>query len=192
MTTAHRATIGDVVLFEFVVTSVYALFVIMGVMQPETLLGVMVGDWIDFTAPAVQVLIPPVPVPDGFGEGALFAAIGVYRHILAACFVIACGCFARSRRHWRYWGERIRGRLSTATGSPGSRYRLALFGYRRTLLGLVAVMLLALFVETQMPAIAGYLFGASWTYIRAPILIAIAYLFACRAAALRISLIKPH
>jgi len=58
------------------------------------------------------------------------------------------------------------------------------------LLGLVAVVFLLLFWESRVPILAEYLFTASWTYVRAPLLTAIAYTFACHAAALRCSKIK--
>lgn len=59
-------------------------------------------------------------------------------------------------------------------------------------LGLAAAMFLALFVEAQIPAIGGHLFRASWTYVRAPLLLAAAYSFACQAVALRTLLNKPR
>jgi hypothetical protein len=192
MPTTHHPTIGDTVFFEFMLASAYALLIILGKEHSETLLAGVVESWIDLTAPAVHVLFALVPVPDGLREGALSDTIWVYRHILVACFLIACGGFVRSHRHWRYWGDRLRGPLFAAIAGPRRRRRFALFGYRRMLLGLVAVMFLALFVEAQLPVVADYLFGASWTYIRAPLLTAAAYSFACHAAALRVSLIKTR
>ena len=177
--------IGDAVLFEFIVTSTYSLLITIGTGQPETFLGMAVEKWIDLCAPAVQVLLVLVSVPDGVAEGTHPDAVGVYRHILAACILIACGHFVCSRRHWRNWSEHINGRLSAATACPESRTSIALSGYRRMILGFVAAMLLALFLEAQVPAIGGYLFRADWTYIRAPLLLGAAYSFACQAAALR-------
>lgn len=192
MPTTHHPTIGDSVLFELILASAYALLITLGAKHPETLLAAAVAGWIDFTSPAVQVVFALMPVPDGPGEGGLFDTVWVYRHILTACLLIACGHFVRSRRHWRHWGERLIGPLSAAAGRPGNRRRVALYGYRRMLLGLAAVMFLALFLEAQLPAIVAYLFGAKWTYIRAPLLTAMAYSFACHAAAFRVSLIRPH
>ena len=192
MPTTHHPTIGDSVLVEFILASAYALLITLGAEHPETLLAAAVAGWIDFTASAVQVVFAFAPLPDGFREGALFNAIGVYRHLLAGCLLIACGHFVRSRRHWRHWGERLIGPLSAATGRPGNRRRIALSGYRRMLLGLAAAMFLAFFLEAQLPAIAAYLFGAKWTYIRGPMLTAAAYSFACHAAAFRVSLIRPR
>ena len=53
------------------------------------------------------------------------------------------------------------------------------------ILGLVAALLLALFVKAQAPTVGSDLFRAGWTYFRAPLLLAAAYSYACQAAALR-------
>lgn len=192
MTVTHHTRIGDAVLSEFIVSSAYAFLVIMATEQPETLLGEAIFGWIGLTAPIVRIIFAIVPIPEGLNGVPPFEAIGVYRHILAACLLIAYACFVRSRRHWRYWGERISSTLFVAGGQAGSRRRVALFGYRRMLLGLVAAVFLLLFWENRVPALVDYIFAASWTYVRAPLLTTIAYTFACYAVALRFSLIRPR
>lgn len=192
MPAPHHPTIGDAVLFEFIMTSAYALLIIIGTGQPETFFGMAVEKWIDLCVPTVEVLFALVPVPDGVADGAHSDAVWVYRHILAACILIACGHFVCSRRHWRYWSGHLKGRLSAATGCPQSRFSIALLGFRRSILGLVAAMFLALFVEAQVPAFGDYLFRTGWTYVRAPLLLGAAYSFACQAAALRILLTGPR
>jgi len=192
MPTTHHPTICDCVLLEFMSASVYALLITLGTGHPETLLAAAVASWIDLTAPAVQVIFALVALPDSLSEGEHLDGVVVYRHILAACLFIASSHFVRSHRHWRHWGECLIGPLSVVSGRLGNRRRVALFGYRRMLLGLAAAMFLALFVEAQIPAIAGYLFTANWTYIRAPLLMAVAYSFACHAAAFRVPLIGAN
>ena len=192
MPTTHHPTIGDSVLLEFMMASTYSLLITLGIGHHETLLAAAVARWLDFTAPAVEVIFALVALPDGLREGAHLDAIGVYRHVLAACVLIACGSFVWSRRHWWHWGKRLMGPLADAADRPVIWRRFAQSGYRRMLLGLAAITFLAIFVEAQIPAIAGYLFGAEWTYVRAPLFTAAAYLFACHAAAFRASLIRPR
>jgi len=192
MPDTHHPTIGEAVLFEFVIASAYALLIIIGTGQPETFFGMAVEKWINLFVPAVRALFALVPVPDGIAEGSRSDAVWVYRHILAACILIACGHFACSRRHWRYWSETLKGHLSAAPGCPESRSSIALSGFQRMILGFVAALFLALFVEAQVPAISDYLFRAGWTYVRAPLLLAAAYSFGCYAAALRVVLTNPR
>lgn len=80
MPATHHPTIGDAVLFEFIMTSAYALLIIMGTGQPETLFGTAVEKWIDLFVPTVQVLFALVPLPDGVTDGAHSEAVRVYRH----------------------------------------------------------------------------------------------------------------
>jgi hypothetical protein len=129
----------------------------------------------------VQVLFALVPTPDKPVPGPLIEAIEDYRHILAACLLISCGCFVYSRRHWCDRGEGFRDTMCVPASRPGSRRRVAIFGYRRMLLGLLAITFLMLFGESHVPALASYLFTERWTYTRAPLLTTIAFAFACHA-----------
>lgn len=192
MSTIHHPTIGDAVTLEFITTSAYALLIILGTGQPGSLFGASVESWIDFSAPTVRILLALVPVPDSAAGGAHSDAAWVYRHILAACIIIACGHFICSCRHWRSWSEHLSGFLSAASGCVEKRRSIALLSYRRMVLGLAAAMFLVLFAESQMPFIDDFLFHASWTYVRAPLLLGAAYAFACHAAALRILLNKTR
>ena len=192
MTITGRPTIADSTLFQFISSSAYAVLVATGAGQTHTLSGQAVSGWIDLTAPVVRIIFAVVPIPDGLNGAAALRGLGVYRHILAACLLIACVCFIRSCGYWHYWGERLASALSSTVRPAGSRRLIALLGYRHMLLGLAAAVFLLLLGENQVPALADYLFAASWTYVRAPLLSAIVYTFACHAVALRCSIIKAH
>ena len=128
MSVAHRRTIGDVVLLELTAASAYALLISLGTGQPDTFFGMADEKLIDLFVPAVQALFALVPLPDGVAETANLNAGREYRHILAACILIACCQFVYSRRHGDNWSEHIKGRLSAAACSPESRNSTALFG----------------------------------------------------------------
>jgi len=190
MTIPSRPTIADSTLFQFISSSTYAVLVATDAGQTHTLSGQAVSRWLDLTAPVVRIIFAIVPIPDGINGAAALHGLGVYRHILAACFLIACVCFICSCGYWHYWGKRLAGALSSTVESAGSRHLIVLLGYRHMLLGLAAAVFLLLLGENQVPALADYLFAASWTYVRAPLLTTIVYTFACHAVALRCSIVK--
>jgi formate hydrogenlyase subunit 4 len=62
----------------------------------------------------------------------------------------------------------------------------ALLGQARMTLGLIATVLLLLFGDWQLGEIGNYLHAHSWTFLRAPLLVALALWFACYAVAFRL------
>lgn len=125
MPATQPPTIGDAVIFEFITARAYALLIVLGTGQPGALFGASVESWIDLSTPTVRVLSALVAVPGGAAGGTHSDAVWVYRHILAACILIACGHFICSRRHWRYRSEHLSGSLSAATGGVEKRRSMA-------------------------------------------------------------------
>ena len=161
LTTRDEPTIEEAVFFELALTSSYALLISMGVQQPDTLLGQVVEGWIDLTASAVRVALVLVPAPSDLSENAAREGIATYRHILSACLLIACACFMHTRQTWSRWAERMTSTVLAATAGADSRRCLVLYCYRRMIVGFFAVVLLMLFGEHQIPAVANYFFTAS-------------------------------
>ena len=79
MPATQPPTIGDAVMFEFITASAYALLIVLGTGQPETLFGASVESWIDLSTPTVQILFALVPVPDGAAGGAHSDTVWIYR-----------------------------------------------------------------------------------------------------------------
>jgi hypothetical protein len=190
MTRWHEPTIRDAVLGEFAISIGYLLLVAIATSQPDSRLGLLVAGWISLSAPIVRYLFAIVPMSNELSGAEAAAGLALYHHILAVNMLTACGCFLVSRRHWRAWNARIEDALSTPARRPDLvRYRASI-GYHQMVLGLLAIFFVMLFGEYQLPTMAGYLFTAGWTYLRAPLLTALAFSFACHAAAFRRSLIR--
>jgi len=189
MTRRYELTIREAVLVEFILSSCYLLFVAIATRQSDSILGTFVAGWISLSSPMVRFLFAIVPISNELSGTEAVAGLALYQHILAVNILIACSCFALSRRHWRSWNAGIEDALSKGARSPSIARYIAYVGYHQLILGLLAIFFVMLFGEHQVPTLAGYLFTPGWTYLRAPILTAVAYLFACYAAALRPSLI---
>ena len=170
-------------------SSGYLLLVAIATKQPDSMLGTLVSGWISLSAPIVRFLFVVVPISNEISGTEAFAGLTLYQHILAVNILIACCCFVLSRRYWRSWNGRIEDALSKRAIRPSIARYIAFVGYHQLVLGLLAIFFVILFGEHQVPTLASYLFTPGWTYLRAPVLTAVAYLFACYAAALRPSLI---
>lgn len=126
-----------------------------------------------------------VPEPARSTGANISSGITNYRHVLAACLLSSTVSFVASRSHWPYWAAQLRGRLRWVSGR---RLRdAALFGHSQMVLGLISTMLLLLFAEYRLG-----LYAHSWTFLRAPVLAALAHWFACYAAAFRLCMQKSE
>ena len=139
---SHR-TIYNVILIEVLMSFAYTLFIIVLGAQPEGLIGGAIRWWIQETTELWPFLLL-VPAPDGSDGSPSADQVGVYRHVLAASIAIALTILLLSRRHWRYWAVCTNANLTQVLGGRWAARHAALVGYRRTVLGLVAMALLVL------------------------------------------------
>ena len=98
MTRGYKPTIRDAVLVELIVSSGYLRLVAIATRQPDSMLGTSVPGWISLSAPMVRFLFIVVPISNEISGTEAFAGLTLHQHILAANFLIACGCFVLSRR----------------------------------------------------------------------------------------------
>jgi hypothetical protein len=179
------------VLFGFRASVVYAVAVI-GFADAESSVGEIVRRWIEMTSRILQVVFAFVPEPARSTGADISSGITTYRHVLAACLLIATASFVASRSHWPYWATQLRDRLRPVSGRTCTLRDSAMFGHSQMVLGLIATMLLLLFGEYQLGETGTYLYAHSWTFLRAPLLAALAHWFACHAAAFRLCIQKPE
>jgi hypothetical protein len=185
----QHPTVADAVLFGFRVSVVYAVLIIVFA-DAESSVGELVRSWIEMTSRIFQMIFAFVPEPTRSTGADISSGITTYRHVLAACLLIATASFVASQSHWPYWAAQLRG-LHWVSG--GRRLRgAALFGHSQMVLGLISTMLLLLFAEYRLGETGTYLYAHSWTFLRAPLLAALAHWFACHAAAFRLCIQKPE
>jgi hypothetical protein len=178
-------TVADTLLRQFTISVAYALVVIAFV-DAQSYIGELVRGWIETTAGIVETVLVLVPEPTrSVGTGGP-NGIGAYRHVLAASLAIATVSFVGSRSRWPCWAAQLRGRLRGVSGRTGRVREAALFGQSQMALGLIATVLLLLFGEWQLGETGNYLYAHSWTFLRAPLLAALALWFACYAVAFRL------
>jgi hypothetical protein len=177
------------VLFGFRVSVVYAVIII-AFADAESSVGELVRSWIEITSRILQMVFAFVPEPARSTSADISSGISTYRHVLTASLVIATASFVGSHSHWPYWAAQLGGRLRCVSGRTGKLRDAALFGHSQMVLGLIATMLLLLFGEYRLGETGTYLYAHSWTFLRAPLLAALAHWFACHAAAFRLCIQK--
>lgn len=171
---------------EFTISLMYAATVVFLYRFPNTPAGYLVHQWVALTGLVANGIFSLVPRPTTLIGSEWSAKIAMYHHILFVCMIFAVSSFIRSEAYIIYWASIFQKSAKTISSSSITPQQIALKGYGLMTSGVVAVMLLALFGEFQMPTLAPYLFVHSWTYVRAPILMAIAYAFACNGLAFKI------
>ncbi|SFI08330.1 hypothetical protein SAMN05216304_101759 [Bosea sp. OK403] len=184
-TDGPRRTIRDAIFTEAMASFGYTLLVPVLGSQPEGLIGGAVGWWVDETVGVSETLLFLIPVPNGFPEDVSAHQVATYRHILAVSILLAMGCLAASRKRWPYWASRTTLSLVRLLGGRWAARKAALTGYRRMVLGLVAVTLLLFFLEARAGTTAAFLYSQSWTFLRAPLFATAAFAFTCYAAVFR-------
>jgi hypothetical protein len=187
----QHPTVADAVLFGFRVSVVYAVLIIVFA-DAESSVGALVRSWIEMTSRTFQMVFAFVPEPARSTGADISSGITTYRHVLAACLLIATASFVASQSHWPYWAAQLRDRLRRASDRTGRLRDAALFGHSQMVLGVIATMLLLLFGEYRLGETGIYLYAHSWTFLRAPVLAALAHWFACHAVAFRLCIQKPE
>jgi hypothetical protein len=160
----------------------YTFLVALAVIYPDSVGGQILTTWITTTDRAARVHL-------GLSEPSMAAAAadGVifYRHVFAVSLTAATICFVATRGHRAAWTEAILRQSGFSRTQRGAAKFTFFMGQRLAMLGLVAAALLLLFAEYK-SAEAGWPLGwGTWRFFSAPILITVAFGFACYAMALR-------
>lgn len=188
---ASRAdlTIGHAIRFEFELTLGYAVLIIVFADRTGSFAGVALHHWIMLTAPVAEMILFSLPDPPGWTARRLAAggvdAVMMYRHILAFCLLAAGMCLLTTQRSWSVRASQLSMAMDRAQMNPDLVPGTVRFRYRLMVLGAVGSILLLLVLDFHSFDQTGLFYEASWTFLRAPLLVAGATLFVCHAIALR-------
>ena len=181
-------TIADIALADLVIGCAYTLLVLVSLLWRDSWLGLAMDRWMQFTHGAVESALFFLPDPRSSQAPDMVSRILAYRHLMVSCAIVTFACTTITRRYWPAWSRSFFARLRS-TGTPAPRYTdVILIAYHRAVIGMAGVIFLLLLAEPRSENAAQFLYGNSWAFFRAPLLLALICFLACHAAMLRLLL----
>jgi hypothetical protein len=177
-----------VVLVNTALCTAYTVFTIAALERPDSLLGNLMQSWFDLSEDLFSTFFFFMQEPASLTNPRLASRISEYRHALLVCVFLTLWSVLASRPHWPVWANQLKRKLDTVRAPRRDSSEFFGHAYRMMIIGLVAVAALMLIGEPRSEAAIAILYGNSWTFLRAPILTAVACALACHAAALRSSI----
>ena len=184
--TWRGASIGGDAFLIFAICCAYTLTILVLSSFPDTVIGKGVLNWIHASSRLTERVLSGFWVPCEDDEAAC-RNLHIHRHLVLACLLVAAASFLKSRPLWSVWAVAIRRALGSGDeeleSPPPAR-----FGYRQMLAGIAALVFFLLWDDYRFGSSGSLLYSERWTFLRVPVLAAVAYSFACYAAAFRRSL----
>ena len=138
-----------------------------------------------FTGGTVESVLFFLPDPRSSQPPDMVSRVLAYRHLMVACAIVTLSCMTIARRYWPAWSRSFFARLRRS-GTPAPRYPdIILTAHHRAVIGVVAAIFLLLLTEPRSENAVQLLYGNTWAFFRAPLLLALICFFACHVAMLR-------
>ena len=183
----YSPSILQVVLMNTALSTAYTVLTIARIERPNSLLGNLMQSWLDLSENLFSTFFFFMPEPASLTNPRLASRVSEYRHALLMCVFLTLWSVLASRPHWPLWSDQLKRKLNSVRGTARGSSEFLGHAYRMMVIGLVAVAALMLVGEPRSEAAVAILYGNSWTFLRAPVLTAVACALACHAAALRSS-----
>ena len=178
-------SIADAALTDLVIGCAYTLLVAMSLARHDSWLGLATGRWVQFTDGIVESVLLFLPDPRSSLPPNMVSRVLAYRHLMVACAIVTVACISISRRYWPAWSRCFYARLRSS-GSPAPRYTdIILTAHHRAVIGMAAAIFLLLLAEPRRELSSQLLYGNSWAFFRAPLLLSLICFLTCHAAVLR-------
>ena len=174
--------IAHVALADLAVGCAYIFLMLISLSWHDSELGLAMGRWIAFTDSGVEFVLFLLPDPRASLPPDMAYKVSVYRHLLVACGIATLVCTSLSRRHWPAWSRASSPHCAAPT-LLHCHPDMILAARRTVALGMAAIFLLLL-IEPRSDSATRLLYGNSWAFLRAPLLLALTCYFACHAAIL--------
>ena len=180
--------IADIAFADLVIGCAYTLLMLVSLAWHDSWLGLAMERWVQFTDGAVEGVLFFLPDPRSSQSPDLVSKVLAYRHLTVACAIVTIACVMITRRYWPAWSRSFFAGLRSSD-TPAPRYTdIILTAHHRAVIGVLAAIFLLLLAEPRSEVSAQLLYGNSWVFFRAPLLLALICFLACHAAMLRLLL----
>ncbi len=134
-----------VIMNQMAVNIFCAVLIIYSKERPDTFIANAVHWWIERSAGAIRILLFFEPWPPTEETEKIVEGMQIYRRVLAVSLLIALCSIMASRPYLPDWSAILSAKLKAAGYSKAKYAELALTGYRRMVVSVVAITFLALF-----------------------------------------------